>query len=66
MTRLHTWTLTTLARLRGPERDRGASFVEYAGLLIIVAGIFVLIDGLALDSLISDAILNAVNDVIGG
>ncbi|MEU3554159.1 hypothetical protein [Streptomyces fragilis] len=66
MTRLHTWTLTTLARLRGPDRDRGASFVEYAGLLIIVAGIFVLIDGLALDSLISDAILNAVNDVIGG
>jgi hypothetical protein len=66
MTRLRTWTRTTLTRLRGPERDRGASFIEYAGLLIIVAGIFVLIDGLALDSLISDAILNAVNNVIGG
>jgi hypothetical protein len=66
MTRLHTWTLTALARLRGPERDRGASFVEYAGLLIIVAGIFVLIDSLALDNLISSAIRRAVNDVVGG
>ncbi|MER5479855.1 hypothetical protein ABT026_23230 [Streptomyces sp. NPDC002734] len=66
MTRLHTWTLTTLARLRGPERDRGASFVEYAGLLIIVAGIFVLIDSLALDNLISSAIRRAVTDVVGG
>jgi hypothetical protein len=66
MTRLRTWTRTTLTRLRGPERDRGASFIEYAGLLIIVAGIFVVIDGLALDGLIGDAILGAVNKVIGG
>jgi hypothetical protein len=40
--------------------------VEYAGLMIIIAGIFTLIDGLGLDGLISNAILNAVNDVIGG
>jgi hypothetical protein len=66
MTRLRTWTRTTLTRLRGPERDRGASFIEYAGLLIIVAGIFVLIDSLALDNLISSAIRRAVTDVVGG
>jgi hypothetical protein len=66
MTRLHTWTLTTLARLRGPDRDRGASFIEYAGLLIIVAGIFVLIDGLGLDGQISNAIGDAVERVVGG
>jgi hypothetical protein len=40
--------------------------VEYAGLLIIVAGIFVLIDQLGLDGMISGAIRNAVSDVVGG
>lgn len=60
------WKRTVVSRMRGKERDAGAGFVEYAGIMIIVAGIFTLIDGLALDSLISDAILNAVNDVIGG
>jgi hypothetical protein len=39
--------------------------VEYAGIMIIVAGIFVMIDGLGLDGLISQAILNAVKSVIG-
>ncbi|NYV74479.1 hypothetical protein [Streptomyces sp. UH6] len=66
MTRLRTWTRTTFTRLRGPERDRGASFIEYAGLLIIVAGIFVLIDGLGLDGQISNAIGDAVQRVVGG
>ncbi|EGJ75007.1 hypothetical protein STTU_2218 [Streptomyces sp. Tu6071] len=40
--------------------------MEYAGLLIIIAGIFVLIDGLGLDGKISGAILDAVNSVVGG
>ncbi|MFE0105438.1 hypothetical protein [Streptomyces sp. NPDC059009] len=60
------WTRTVAARMRGGERDRGAGFVEYAGLMILIAGIFTLIDGLGLDGLISGAILDAVNDVIGG
>lgn len=34
--------------------------------MILIAGIFVLIDGLGLDGLISGAILDAVNNVIGG
>ncbi|MFE9253150.1 hypothetical protein [Streptomyces sp. NPDC007088] len=57
------WLLTLLTRLR---RDDGAGFVEYAGLLIIIAGIFVLIDGLGLDGMISGAILDAVSSVVGG
>ncbi|XLQ71562.1 hypothetical protein ABDJ25_27835 [Streptomyces actinocidus] len=64
-----TWTLTVASRargMRGSERDRGAGFVEYAGLMILIAGIFVLIDGLGLDGQISGAIQDAVSDVIGG
>jgi len=60
------WTLTIAGRIRGRERDAGAGFVEYAGLMILIAGIFTLIDGLGLDGLISGAILDAVNNVIGG
>ncbi|MCX5006032.1 hypothetical protein OHB05_25940 [Streptomyces sp. NBC_00638] len=66
MSRFTVWTRTVVSRMRGTNRDAGAGFVEYAGLMIIIAGIFTLIDGLGLDGLISDAILNAVTDVIGG
>ncbi|MEU6442039.1 hypothetical protein [Streptomyces sp. NPDC047046] len=58
-----TWLPTLLNKLR---RDDGAGFVEYAGLLIIIAGIFVLIDQLGLDGLISGAIGDAVDRVVGG
>ncbi|MGE9696324.1 MULTISPECIES: hypothetical protein [unclassified Streptomyces] len=58
-----TWLPTLLHKLR---RDDGAGFVEYAGLLIIIAGIFVLIDQLGLDGLISGAIGDAVDRVVGG
>ncbi|WP_190137250.1 hypothetical protein [Streptomyces longispororuber] len=54
-----------LNRVRGGEGDRGAGFVEYAGLMILIAGIYTLIDGLALDNKISQAIGDAVGDVIG-
>ncbi|THC53458.1 hypothetical protein E7X58_07095 [Streptomyces sp. A1499] len=60
------WTLTIAGRIRGRERDAGAGFVEYAGLMILIAGIYTLIDGLALDNKISTAIGNAVSDVVGG
>jgi hypothetical protein len=52
--------------MRGKGRDAGAGFVEYAGLMIIIAGIFTLIDQLGLDGLISTAIGDAVDRVIGG
>lgn len=54
------------SRMRGRGRDAGAGFVEYAGLMILIAGIFTLIDGLGLDGTISEAIGQAVQDVVGG
>ncbi|MFJ2827722.1 hypothetical protein ACIPC1_08955 [Streptomyces sp. NPDC087263] len=66
MSRFETWTRTVASRMRGAERDAGAGFVEYAGLMIIIAGIFTLIDSLGLDNMISTAIFNAVSDVVGG
>lgn len=61
-----TWTSALTDRLRGTRRDAGAGFVEYAGLMILIAGIFTLIDQLGLDGLISGAIGDAVDRVIGG
>ncbi|MFI9648662.1 hypothetical protein ACIHAA_20460 [Streptomyces sp. NPDC052040] len=61
-----TWARTVVSRVRGTGRDAGAGFVEYAGLMIIIAGIFTMIDGLGLDGAISGAIMRAVNNVIGG
>ncbi|MFI7339843.1 hypothetical protein ACIBUY_18155 [Streptomyces sp. NPDC050085] len=61
-----TWTSSLGERLRGERRDSGAGFVEYAGLMILIAGIFTLIDQLGLDGLISGAIGDAVDRVIGG
>ncbi|WP_405880002.1 hypothetical protein OG762_16020 [Streptomyces sp. NBC_01136] len=64
--RVETWARAVSGRVRGRERDAGAGFVEYAGLMIIIAGIFVLIRGLNLAGTISGAIGTAVNNVIGG
>ncbi|MFD5638750.1 hypothetical protein ACWEBX_14050 [Streptomyces sp. NPDC005070] len=66
MNRFTAWTRTVIARTRGAHRDAGAGFVEYAGLMIIIAGIFTMIDGLGLDGAISGAIMRAVNNVTGG
>ncbi|MEL3948058.1 hypothetical protein AABC07_20550 [Streptomyces sp. LNU-CPARS28] len=62
------WTLTVssrMSRVRGSAGDRGAGFVEYAGLMILIAGIYTFIDQLGLDGKISTAIGNAVGRVIG-
>ncbi|MFF6785606.1 hypothetical protein [Streptomyces sp. NPDC012510] len=64
--RFGAWKRTVVSRMRGQDRDAGAGFVEYAGIMIIIAGIFVMIDGLGLDGLISGAIRDAITDVIGG
>lgn len=55
----------TLARMRGRAADRGANSIEYAGIVILVAGIILAIRALGLDALISSAILNAVSSVLG-
>ncbi|MER6351562.1 hypothetical protein ABT186_06850 [Streptomyces sp. NPDC001634] len=64
--RVGVWGRTVVSRMRGDGRDAGAGFVEYAGLMIIIAGIFTLIDQIGLDGLISGAIRNAVMSVTGG
>ncbi|MFD9037223.1 hypothetical protein [Streptomyces bottropensis] len=64
--RFQAWRTTVVSRMRGKGRDAGAGFVEYAGIMIIIAGIFVMIDGLGLDGMISGAILAAVTNVVGG
>ncbi|MFF7141532.1 hypothetical protein [Streptomyces nodosus] len=61
--RIGAWRRTVVSRMRG---DAGAGFVEYAGLMIIIAGIFTLIDQIGLDGLISGAIRTAVTSVTGG
>ncbi|MET7385004.1 hypothetical protein ACFYPT_16605 [Streptomyces sp. NPDC005529] len=66
MSRFAMWTRTVISRMRDTNRDTGAGFVEYAGLMIIIAGIFTLIDQIGLDGLISGAIRTAVTSVTGG
>ncbi|MEU6651690.1 hypothetical protein ACWDA7_11255 [Streptomyces sp. NPDC001156] len=61
--RIGAWGRTVASRMRG---DAGAGFVEYAGLMIIIAGIFTLIDQIGLDGMISGAIRTAVTSVTGG
>lgn len=64
--RFNRWTWTVVSRMQGRQRDAGAGFVEYAGLMIIIAGIFTLIDQIGLDGMISGAIRTAVTSVTGG
>lgn len=60
------WRLSVAERLQGRWSDRGASAIEYAGIVIIVAAIILAIRGLGLNTAISGAIAKAVNSVLGG
>jgi hypothetical protein len=60
------WWRRVAERLHGHESDRGAGAIEYAGIVIIVAGIILAIRGLGLDTAISAGIAKAVNTVLGG
>lgn len=63
---MRSWRTRLVTRLRGRWSDRGASATEYAGIVILVAGIIIAVRALGLDGIISDAILNAVTQVVGG
>ncbi|OEV09900.1 pilus assembly protein Flp/PilA [Streptomyces sp. Amel2xB2] len=59
------WRHSVTERLHGRWSDRGASAIEYAGIVIIVAAIILAIRGLGLNTAISGAIAKAVNSVLG-
>jgi Flp pilus assembly pilin Flp len=59
------WGYAVSNRLRSRGRDRGAGFVEYAGLLLLIAGIVVAVMTLGLHTEIANAIRKAVSRVIG-
>ncbi|MFC7305207.1 hypothetical protein ACFQVC_13365 [Streptomyces monticola] len=66
MSRIRTWKNTVIARMRGEKADAGAGFVEYAGLLVLIAAIVTAVMGLGLDDTISSAIDEAVASITGG
>lgn len=63
---MHRWRHQVVVRLHGRWSDRGAGAIEYAGVVIIVAGIILAIRGLGLDTAISGGIAKAVNSILGG
>lgn len=62
---IRTWTTTAINRMRGRYADRGAGAIEYAGIVILVAGIILAIQGLGLSGRISGAINTWVSAIIG-
>lgn len=60
------WRHRVAERLHGRWSDRGASAIEYAGIVIIVAAIILAIRGLGLNTAISAAVAKAVNSILGG
>lgn len=66
MKSIRNWTTTTIARMRNRTSDRGASSIEYAGIVILVAGIILAIRALNLDTLIAGSISGWVTAMLGG
>ncbi|MDG4858500.1 hypothetical protein P8605_10105 [Streptomyces sp. T-3] len=60
------WQTRVVERMQGIQKDEGAGFVEYAGLLILIAAIVTAVMGLGLDETISTAIGDAVEEITGG
>ncbi|GAA1905188.1 hypothetical protein GCM10009716_13910 [Streptomyces sodiiphilus] len=63
---LRKWRHAVGTRLRGREADRGAGFVEYAGLLVLIALVVVAVFSLGIDDLVANAVQRAVNQITGG
>jgi Flp pilus assembly pilin Flp len=62
---INTWRNTVVSRMQ-ERADQGASVVEYAGLVVIIALIVVAVNALNLDTTISGAIGDAVTTITGG
>ncbi|MDJ1134606.1 hypothetical protein [Streptomyces iconiensis] len=63
---MRSWRERVIARIRGSAGDRGANSIEYAGIVILVAGIILAVRALNLDVAIATAISTGVQSVLGG
>ncbi|MFP3988253.1 hypothetical protein U9R90_12235 [Streptomyces sp. E11-3] len=63
---IRNWKNTVVSRMRGNVADEGAGFVEYAGLLVLIAAIVAAVVALGLEDTISGAIGDAVDQITGG
>ncbi|MEU8893489.1 hypothetical protein [Streptomyces sp. NPDC048442] len=61
------WRDTVVKRMhKKADRDKGASIVEYAGLVVIIALIVVAVKATNLGTLIAAALTTAVTTITGG
>ena len=63
---LRNWKDRVVSRMQGESADEGAGFVEYAGLLVLVAAIVTAVMGLGLGDTIAGAMAEAVATITGG
>ncbi|WP_129840766.1 hypothetical protein [Streptomyces sp. RFCAC02] len=60
------WKAAVRDRLQTRHRDSGAGFVEYAGLLLFIVAIVLVVRALPVGSTIGNFIMDRVNAVTGG
>jgi Flp pilus assembly pilin Flp len=60
------WRLVVSERLRSRYVDRGAGFVEYAGLLVLIALVVAAVMAIGIPGMVRDAIQQAVADITSG
>jgi Flp pilus assembly pilin Flp len=65
MSRLLKWTRGIGERTRGRYSDRGAGFVEYAGLLLLIATVVAAVLALDIDTQVGNAIQRAIDRILG-
>ncbi|WP_326598771.1 hypothetical protein [Streptomyces sp. NBC_01803] len=63
---LSTWSHKITERLHARFDDRGAGFVEYAGLLLLIASVVVAVMALDIDDTVADSVRDAVGSITGG
>jgi Flp pilus assembly pilin Flp len=63
---IRAWLTRTAARTHDHAADRGVTSIEYAGIVILVAGIIIAIRALGLDTTIANAVNGWVSAIVGG
>ncbi|SCK14264.1 hypothetical protein H181DRAFT_00917 [Streptomyces sp. WMMB 714] len=62
---IRNWRRRVMERMHDREGDRGASAIEYAGIVILVAGIILAIRALGLPAQISGALDQWISAIVG-